>query len=351
MITRIDLTHLLENGPTKASAPCRIDMGGTLDISTFNYPLRHDFPCTFNMALDLRTRVVLSAHEEGMVKISSKGFESAEFPAQCAPYDHPLGLMFAVADYFGARGVHIRIESASPPRSALGGSSVAAVALIAAFLKTKGHVTFNGGEKKDIAMLAHAIEQSVAGVPCGIQDQLSAAFGGTNLWMWGAGPSTGTYKSHSLLDTLSPEKIHDRILVGYCGIPHVSKDVNSTWVKRFLEGHDRDKWQKIIRLTRSFFEAFQRQDMTAAADHMNNETWIRKKMTPHVLDKTGDMLFQAAVGENCGARFTGAGGGGCLWAVGEADHIKTLRKKWATILSSVKDAAILKFNIDADGVL
>jgi D-glycero-alpha-D-manno-heptose-7-phosphate kinase len=104
-------------------------MGGTLDIDTFRFPLHHFSPCTFNIALNLRTRVCLLPYRAGMVKVSSKGFKAAEYPFDQAPFDHPLGLIFAIAAYFRAEGVHIVIESSSPPRSALGGSSAAAVAL------------------------------------------------------------------------------------------------------------------------------------------------------------------------------------------------------------------------------
>ena len=109
--------NVLKETPVGASAPCRIDMGGTLDISTFHYPLRHLSPCTVNIALDLRTRVKLLPYDSGQIKISSKGFRSAEYPLEQAPFDHPLGLMFAIGVYFRASGVHIHIDSSSPPRS------------------------------------------------------------------------------------------------------------------------------------------------------------------------------------------------------------------------------------------
>ncbi len=346
-----DFRNIQKFEPVEASSPCRIDMGGTLDISTFHYPLKRYFPCTFNMAIDLRTHVFLQPYKNELVRVSSRGFESAEFKGGDAPFDHPLGLMFAVAEYFGAKGVRIRIQSDSPPRSALGGSSAAAVALVAAFYKVFGKYNGSREDKSDIVFLAHAIEQSVAGVPCGLQDQLAAAFGGVNLWTWNADPSTRGFMAHSLFDALSPEQIRDRLLVAYCGVPHVSKDVNGIWVKRFIRGYDRKRWQEIIRLTRSFAEAFEKLDMKAAARYMNQETRIRKEMTPHVLDETGDRLFEAAAGGNCGARFTGAGGGGCFWAIGEKEDIRALRQKWSDILSNVKDGVLLKIKIDTDGVL
>ena len=116
---------LLDRHPIDASAPCRIDFGGTLDISSFHYPLRHLAPSTVNIALDRRTAVNLRPITGNRIQVSSAGFADAVFNPSDAPYDHPLGLMFAVADYFGARGVHIHIHSSSPPKSGVLAGSAA----------------------------------------------------------------------------------------------------------------------------------------------------------------------------------------------------------------------------------
>ena len=124
--------NILESAPIEASAPCRIDIVGTLDIKTFHLPLRRLSPCTVNAAINLRTSVRISPYLQGQVKVSSTDFECVSFPEDEAPYNHPLGLMFAIAAYFGVSGIHIGIDSTSPPRSALGGSSAAAaIALVA----------------------------------------------------------------------------------------------------------------------------------------------------------------------------------------------------------------------------
>ena len=179
----MNFNPILANKPIVASVPCRVDFGGTLDISTFYLPLNHMKPASFNIALNLRTVVTLSAWTKNRIKISSRGFESTECDRDQVPFDHPMGLMFAVASYFNAHGVHIQINSTSPPRSALGGSSSAAVAIIAAFYAALGEKI----NPEKIVWLAHSIESSVAGVPCGVQDQAAAAFGGVNLWEWKMG--------------------------------------------------------------------------------------------------------------------------------------------------------------------
>lgn len=341
----------LEKNPVETSAPCRVDMGGTLDLAIFYNPLRRLSPSTFNFAIDLRTTVRLLPYRSGRIKVSSKGFESAEYAANQAPFDHPLGLMFAIAAYFGAEGVHIVISSSSPPRSALGGSSAAAVALIAAFLAAAGQPALTSKSRKQIALLAHRIEESVAGVPCGRQDHLAAAFGGVNAWLWRPELKGFDYTRKALFGKTGRRAFRCHYLLAYCGAPHVSKDVNGVWVRQFLTGEHRSRWNEIVRLTKLFIDALLDSHYKEAAEAMNRETGLRRDMTPEVLDAMGVKLVEAAIGCSCGARFTGAGGGGCIWALGRSDDIDRLRPLWEKVLSGRSEACLLDADVDANGVM
>ena len=346
------LQRILEKKPIEASAPCRIDMGGTLDIRTFYYPLRHLSPCTFNIALGLRTRVRLLPYHKDRIKISSKGFESAEFPIDQAPFVHPMGLMFAIAAYFNARNIHVRIESPSPPRSALGGSSSAAVALIAAFSKLWELAASDPPlSRTQIAVLAHGLEESVAGVPCGLQDQLAAAYGGVNAWIWPTGIGQPLFRRKVVLPKRGHKDFEKHLLLAYCGKPHESKDINSRWVQQFISGKFRRLWPEIVLCTRRFVAAVADRNYLLAAEWMNRETAIRQKLTPDVLEEIGIQLTQAAVDHNCGARFTGAGGGGCIWALGGIKDIDSLRPLWKEILSSENEGRLLEAKIDSLGLV
>ena len=351
----MNLTNLLLKNEIKVSVPCRVDLGGTLDISTFYLPLNSLSPSSFNIAIDMRTYVTLSAFKKGHVKISSKGFDQAQFPAFKAPFDHPMGLMFALADYFNVDGVHIQIESSSPPRSALGGSSAAAVAIVAAFLYAdnlaNGIDVKNNIDAEKAAWIAHYIESSVAGVPCGMQDQLAAAFGGVNQWFWKLEQGRPSFKQKPLLNKDKDIiKLNESILVAYCGIPHVSSEVNKKWVNQFICGENRDKFEKIVKLTDLFVEALQDHDFSLAGKYMNQETEIRLEMTPQVLDSVGKQLFRKALEMNVGARFTGAGGGGCVWAIGNKENIKDLKVEFNKLLKNEKQAKILDTAIDSEGI-
>ncbi len=346
------LKKLLESNPVEASAPCRIDMGGTLDIPTFYYPLGHLNPCTFNIALGLRTRVRLLPYTKGLIKISSRGFKDAEFPADAAPFDHPLGLMFATAAYFKAQGIHIDIESGSPPRSALGGSSAAAVALVAALLTLfERGSSDNHLNRRLIALLAYKLEETVAGVPCGSQDQLAAAYGGVHVWYWQDRPGQSHYKRKVAVKKETHKELERRLLLAYCGKPHVSKDINGRWVQQFLAGKNRARWREIIDQTHRFTAALADHNYRQAAEYMNRETAIRRELTPDVLDNVGEKLVETALQNGCGARFTGAGGGGCIWALGEIENVDRLRPLWEKTLSTRKQACLLDVEIDTKGVV
>jgi D-glycero-alpha-D-manno-heptose-7-phosphate kinase len=341
-----DLKKQLESKPVTASAACRIDCGGTLDIKTFYYPLHHLSPCTFNVALNLKTRVTLHPYRSGVVKISSKGFESDEHPADAAPFDSPLGLMFAVAAYFRVGGVHIDIVSESPPRSALGGSSTAAVALIGALsMALDGRVN-----QEKTVLLAHAVEEAVAGVPCGIQDQLAAAYGGVHAWYWPSDPTEPAFKGHKVFPKKDHGILEDRLLVAYCGVPHESRDINSKWVQAFVAGKNRHWWTDIVRSTRAFVKALSVKDWTSAVQAMNKEVDIRRQMTPEVFEDLGDVLVERARDHDCAARFTGAGGGGCLWALGKKRHIEGLRSVWADVLAHRPTACLIDPKVDPKGL-
>lgn len=346
-----ELRNILKAITIETSAPCRIDMGGTLDLSTFYLPLRRYRPCTFNMALGLRTTVRISAFEKGKTQIVSKGFPKAEFAIEKAPFDHPLGLMFAIANYFGADGVRIQIDSASPPRSALGGSSSAAVALIGAFARALAEDGAPSRSADNIALLAHALEGSVAGVPCGLQDHLAAVYGGVNAWCWPETSGAPPFSREPVLASNAFKDVQKHILVAYCGVPHVSSNINSRWVEQFLTGKYRRHWIDICRSTREFIAALADRKYTRAANCMNREVVLRREMTPDVLDEIGVKLTTAALDNHCGARFTGAGGGGCLWALGELEDIDRLKRIWENILQKKEDACLLDSSLDGKGVI
>jgi D-glycero-alpha-D-manno-heptose-7-phosphate kinase len=126
--------------------------------------------------------------------------------------------------------------------------------------------------------------------------------------------------------------------------------VNGQWVRSFLNGRHRQEWRDIARTALDFVDALDRMDWNAAVDAMNREVDIRKAMTPDVLDEMGDALTAAAREIGCGARFTGAGAGGCLWALGAESAVAELRGIWERLLSQRSDARLLAAGLDTEGL-
>ena len=346
----IALKNLLESDPAEAAAACRIDCGGTLDIRTFHYPLRHLTPCTFNIALNMKTRVRLLPHSTGEIKVSSKGFKTEVYQADSASFSGRLGLVFAIATYFRVHGVHIEIVSESPPRSALGGSSTAAVALIGALANALAREGAPPMSAKQIVLLAHAIEEAVAGIPCGMQDQLAAAYGGVHAWYWPGEPTEPPFGRTEVLARDDYNILEAHLLVAYCGVPHESQDINSKWIDQFVRGTGRSLWSEIVSCTKEFVQSLTVKDWGGAVRAMNREVEIRRTMTPEVFNEMGVALLEKALARGCGARFTGSGGGGCIWALGEKKDIGALRPEWVDILSKREGAKLLDVSVDPRGL-
>ncbi|HMA67351.1 MAG TPA: galactokinase [Desulfosalsimonadaceae bacterium] len=344
------IPDILASETIKASAPCRVDMGGTLDIRSFYYPLASLGPCTVNFALNLRTTVRLLPYQSGAVKVSSSGFESAAFRMDEIPLEHPLGLMLAIGAYFQIDGIHMRIDSPAPVKSALGGSSVAAVAAIGAYQMLLERLGREPLSRQQIARLAHGIEEGTAAAPCGMQDQLAAVYGGVHAWHWKGPDCDCGVQKEALCRQESHSSLDKSFLLAYCGVPHESKNINGRWIRQFLSGRHYRQWMEILECTQGFAGALRISDFEAAAGWMNRETDIRCELTPDVLDDTGRMLVSAARDTGCGARFCGAGGGGCVWAVGNSAAIGAVKRKWQRITEERAGSRLIAAGIDWQGL-
>jgi len=342
---------ILEQHTVTASAPCRIDSGGTWDIKAMALPLEPAKPVTVNMALNLRTWISLFPHKDGWVKISSEGFpHGEEHPRKSPPFDSPFGLFFAAVSHFGLHGLRIHIRSDSPVKSALGGSSTALIALLKALSEVSSILGQKKRSKGEILHLGYHLEDGVSGGYCGIQDQAAAAYGGVNRWTWCYGKKNSFLKRKPLLNTRGQRELSRRILVAFSGKKHISSRINRAWVNDFLSGKTRAGWMEVNGVVGLLAEALEKEAWDEVAGLLKEEMAIRRKMTPDALIPITEKLIDQAEKMGCGARFTGAGGGGSLWALGEEDMIMDLRGMWDKTLAPVRGGRVLECAIDPNGV-
>jgi D-glycero-alpha-D-manno-heptose-7-phosphate kinase len=345
------LKKILELHPVNTSAPCRIDTGGTWDIKAMALPMEPIEPVSVNMALSLRTYVAVSPFKDGWVKVTSEGFpHGGQYPHESLPFNAPFGIFFAAISYFGFHGLQVSIRSDSPVQSALGGSSTALVALIKALSKLS---TLLGRKKlsgREMLHLGYHIEDGISGGNCGIQDQAAAVYGGVNLWRWSYGDRNSPCKRERLLDRNGQRELSRRILVAYSGKSHVSKRTNRSWINDFLSGETRAGWIKANDIVNRLAKALNERDWKKAAGLLRDEMAIRRDITPDALIPITEKLIGQAESKECGARFAGAGAGGSIWALGEVDRIRDLRKSWEATLAPIRGAKILDCAIDPLGV-
>jgi len=196
--------------------------------------------------------------------------------------------------------------------------------------------------------IAYSIENGVSVSLTGKQDQAAAAFGGVNQWFW---KGDGGFERRELIQPERVGEVEPHLLVAYCGQTHDSADVNSTWVSSFLAGRNRSLWFEMNTVTNEFGRAVENTDWATAGALLRAETELRQALTPEVLIPATQALFNCATEHGCGARFTGAGGGGCLWAMGGENEIFALRQAWTTMLARVEGAKILPSRIDVEGAV
>ena len=342
---------ILKNHRVEASAPCRVDSGGTWDIRSMALPMETIKPVTLNIALSLRTRVELLPFEEGMVKVSSEGFpETESHDFKTLPFDSAFGLFYAAVSYFGFHGLEVRVVSGSPAQAALGGSSTALVALIKALSKLTVLAGTPPMPQKDILHLAYHLEDSTSLGKCGIQDQAAAVFGGVNLWRWQFGNRRSPYERRTLLDRWGQQKLSEHLLVAFSGKSHVSARINQGWLEGFLSGKTRAGWMDANRIVRRLAQALIHRKWDQAAGFLREEMAVRRDITPDALIPLTDKLIRQAELAGCGARFAGAGAGGSVWALGEKKRIKELGTLWRSALAPIRGSGILDCAVDPKGV-
>ena len=342
---------VLESRMVEASAPCRVDSGGTWDIRSMALPMQAIEPVTLNIALSLRTRVNLLPFEDGRVKVSSEGFPDTEaHDFRTLPFDSPFGLFHAGVSYSGFHGLEVRIASDSPSKAALGGSSTALVALVKALSKLAVLAGKPPLRQKDILNLAFHLEDSTSSGKCGIQDQAAAVFGGVNLWQWHFGDRRTPYERRALLDRKGQRDLSERLLVAFSGKSHVSARINQGWLEGFLSGKTRAGWVEANGIVRRLAQALADRKWDRAASLLREEMAVRRDITPDAMIPVTAKLIQQAEQAGCGARFAGAGAGGSVWALGEKNKIQELKTIWSSTLAPIRGAEILDCAVDPKGV-
>lgn len=338
---------LLRGSTAHASAPGRVDCGGTWDLVHLALPFAAHGPSTVNIALSLRTTVSISEYDHDRVLIHGPGLQAQNWALRDAPYSAPYGAFVILAQFFNTAGVEISISSDIPPRSGLGGSAAAITAAAVAF--DSMHTGSPRLPPNGLAELAHQAESVL--YTCGRQDHLAAAYGGVNLWQWRFGQPDSVYKRFQISGRDDMDSIGRRLVVVFSGEPHNAAAMTEGWVRSFQDGHNRQLWLDANRETRRFWSAVCNRDWRESIDALNEESRIRAVVSPDAWTDRATKFAEVARARGCAARFAGGGGGGCIWALGEPSAAEFVRTEWASTAASSAGAALINATVEPRGLL
>jgi len=224
-----------------------------------------------------------------------------------------------------------------PAMSGIGSSSAFTVGFLHALHAYSGQMP----TKRQLAEMAHEVEQNMVGENVGSQDQVAAAFGGMNLIEF-----NGREEFIVRPVTLGRErrqKLQDRLLLYYTGISRLSSDIAGEQIKRIdcntthLE-EMKDMVMEAVRILTSpdgDIDDFGR---------LMHESWMRKRTLCKGISSTYiDSLYEKARKHGAlGGKICGAGGGGFLMLYVQPE-------KREAVMAAMDDMMLVPFRFETLG--
>lgn len=327
-----------------AQTPTRIGLiGGGTDVDPFaaNYGGK-----VISLAISLRHNVILVPRKDRQVLVENLG-EIRQFELDCKlpqyGEDKNFDLVYAIINRLRSKipsGFNLYDRFEGRNSSGLGSSGSAAVAIIGVF----NHWLDLKLNKKEISFLAWEIETKELGWIQGKQDQLTATYGGINLFSFGPG------KGFSVKPIkLSPKRkleLNNRIIMFFTGGSRHS----SLLQKKLQEGMSQEeKIKALLSIKKSVNKAvssLEKGDWEKLGELLDEAWENKKKSNPAVTSERIDYLYNLAKGQGVlGGKIMGAGGEGHMF------FICSPKKKAGVIKALASEGAKeVKFEIDEQGL-
>ena len=294
----------------RASAPLRISfVGGGTDFPP--YFERHR-GAVLSATIDHAAHVRIVPRTDRQVRIRSLDLgHLVEYRLERRPvYDGVMDLPKAAIERLGVpTGVDVDIASDAPPGSGLGGSS----ALVTACVGALAMLLDAAMTRTEVAEVSYAIEREDLGIAGGWQDQYAAAFGGFNLFEFGA-EGVAVHPLHLSAEAIAELRTH--LMLCYTGNVRTDLGLIDAQVRMFHEGRE----ETIVGMKQLQAMAFEMRHEIESGHvqrlgPMLREAFESKKlMNPQIAEGTTieHLLSVARAQGASGGKICGAGGGGYL---------------------------------------
>jgi D-glycero-alpha-D-manno-heptose-7-phosphate kinase len=323
----------------ESSAPTRIDLaGGTLDI----WPLYlfHDGAQTLNAAISLRAHCSLRPLGGPGLRIVSEDTGTAVEAAHWSELrdNREMRLLGRLVHFFQVDGLEIHTRSDSPFGAGIAGSSALNIAVCAALAAWSNRPRSND----ELLQIAMNVEAQAIDVPTGAQDYRPALYGGISA------VELGVDGVHRVALPVAAGDLERRLVLAYTNASRNSGINNWEVTKRHIDGDAdvRARFDRIRDIACAMRGALERGDWREVGRQVAEEWDNRKGLAPGVTTAAIDAMLQSARAAGAfGGKVCGAGGGGCLFCIGEPADIPAIR---AALEAS--GARILDFRIEPEGL-
>jgi D-glycero-alpha-D-manno-heptose-7-phosphate kinase len=323
----------------EASAPTRIDLaGGTMDL--WPRDLFHDGAQTLNAAISLRARCAVTTRDDKRIVIVSDD-TSRRVEAQHWSElrdNHELRLLGRILHYFQASGVELHTRSESPMGAGIAGSSALNIAVCGALARWSGA----SHSDEQLMQIAMNVEAQAIDVPTGVQDYRPALYGGISAVELRV---DGIRRVALPVDAAQLER---RLILAYTNASRNSGINNWEVTKRHIDGDARVQasFARIRDIAAAMRDALERADWIEVGRQIADEWENRKQLAPGVTTAEIDAMLAAARAAGAhGGKVCGAGGGGCLFCIGDPASVPGIRRALANA-----GARVLDFRIECDGL-
>jgi len=233
-------------------------------------------------------------------------YSKIELPNHVDDIEHP-SVRAVLQEHWAECGLEVHHQGDLPARSGLGSSSSFTVGLLNALRALKGKMS--GPEW--LANEAIRIEQEVIGESVGSQDQVWAAYGGTNIIKFEV---NGKINVQPLIVSKSQVKnLNDHLLLFFTGFSRYAVEIESEKIARLseLDGY----LSKLHDMVDSAAQIIQgRSGEVLDLGYMLHESWgIKKQLSGGVTTDAIDDIYREGISAGAlGGKLLGAGGGGFM---------------------------------------
>jgi len=304
-------------------APVRIDFGGGgTDIEP--YSTDHG-GFVINAAINKYVRTIAFQRNDPIIKIISSDYSTIveKNSIEDLTYDTSLDLIKAIIKRMNPEtGVDIIVRSDTPPKSGLGASASLCTSVIGAL---KG-ITSKPLTDHEVAELGYITEREDLKNVGGRQDQYVSVFGGFNQIEFLGNSNVKV----SRLNVSSSFKryLNDNMVLIYTGRPHTSGNVLQGRVDRYEKEASVaiECLDKIKQIALDTKDSLVNEDYERFGELLTRDWDFKTKLNPRVTTDRMKLLDKIARDNGAiGARFCGAGAGGCMiWLCKEGTRAKVI---------------------------